>query len=89
MSPIAESNKMDKRRLLEIVARIEADMARLEQAVTATQRTLKALAVELKQNGEKVETLQAGQRLLAGQFKARDGHGYGIGRQISPREVDE
>jgi phage-related tail protein len=80
---------MDKPRLLEIIARIEADMARLGQAVVATQRTLKALASEFKQNGEKVETLQAGQRLLAGQFKNRDGHVYGIGRQFPPREVDE
>ena len=63
--------------LLPIINRIESDMAVLSRAIASTQLALKALAVELKKNGQKVETLQAGQRFLAGQFKNRNGTLYG------------
>jgi phage-related minor tail protein len=79
---------MKPQRILNIIARIEADMARLSQAVASVQRVLKDVASELKENGEKVETLQATQRLLAGQFKPREGTMYGIGRAMPAREKD-
>jgi prefoldin subunit 5 len=80
---------MKPQRILAVIARIESDMERLNLAVASVQRTLKTLSADLKENGEKVETLQAGQQLLAGQFKRRDGTVYGIGRTMPMREKDD
>jgi len=77
---------MDQKRLNAIINRIEADLERLSEAMASTQRTLKTLSIELKTNGEKVETVLATQRFLAGQ-KVRDGHGL-YGRR-APREMEE
>jgi phage shock protein A len=80
---------INQNRLLAIISRVETDIARLSAAVESAQRTLKSIKTELHENGKKVVELQAGQRLLAGRFKQRDGTVYGIGRQMAPKEADE
>jgi len=74
---------MNQSRLLAVIQRIENDLLHLSEVVAAVQKTLKTLSSEMRENGKKVETLQAGQRFLAGRFHLRDGT-----RPI-PREMDD